>query len=140
MEYSAAIGDTWYYVLAAIELARSVCDQGRPAECLRILDESEHYQMVPDVEILVNRPATRALALAHLGQRDEAESLARVALGYAIGTDFVDLHANALLVLAEILHLAGRPEAAAPLVGEAVELFDLKGNRVSAARARAVFE
>jgi ATP/maltotriose-dependent transcriptional regulator MalT len=140
MEYSSGIGDTWYYVLAAIELARAVCDQGRPDECLRILDESERHQTVPDVEILVRRPATRALALAHLGQFDEAESLARTALGHATGTDFVAVHANALLVMAEILRLAGRPKAAAPLVGEALALFDLKGNLVSAAKARAVLE
>ena len=45
MEHSTAIGDTWYYVLASIDLARAVCDQGRPAECLRILDEN-----VSDIE------------------------------------------------------------------------------------------
>jgi hypothetical protein len=140
MEHSAEIGDTWYYVIASIDLARAVCDQDRPAECLRILDESEQHQTVPDVEILVNRPATRALALAHLGQLDEAESLARTALGHATGTDFVAIHTNALLVMAEILRLAGRPKAAAPLVGEALALFDLKGNLVSAAKARAVLE
>ena len=140
VEHSAEIGDTWYYVLASIDLARAVCDQDRPAECLRILDESEQHQTVPDIEVLVNRPATRALALAHLGQLDEAESLARRPWATPTGTDFVAVHANALLVLAEILRLAGRPEAAAPLVGEALALFDLKGNLVSAARARAVLE
>lgn len=139
-EHSAEIGDTWYYVIASVDLARAVCDQDRPDECLRILDESEHHQIVPDLETLVLRPATRALALAHLGKLDEAEPVARTALGYATGTDFVALHANALLILAEILHLTGRPEEAAPLVGEALALFDLKGNSVSAARTRAVFK
>ena len=66
--------------------------------------------------------------------------MAQVGLGYATGTDFVAVHANALLVLAEVLRLAGRPDAAAPLVGEAIAVFDLKGNLVSAARARAVLE
>ena len=47
MEHSTAIGDTWYYVLASIDLARAVCDQGRPAECLRILDENERHQPFP---------------------------------------------------------------------------------------------
>ncbi|MDX6539367.1 MAG: hypothetical protein QOI71_977, partial [Gaiellales bacterium] len=140
MKHSAEIGDNWYYVLASIELARAVCDQGRWDECLRILDTSEQNPTVPDFETLVKRPATRALALAHLGKLDEAEPLARVALGCATGTDFVGLHANALLDLAEVLHIAGRPDEATPLVGEAIALFDLKGNRASAAKARAVLE
>ena len=97
MEHSTAIGDTWYYVLASIDLARAVCDQGRPAECLRILDENERHRTVPDIEILVRRPATRALALAHLGRLDEAEPLARQAVGCANGTDSLGIHANALL-------------------------------------------
>ena len=138
MEHSIEIGDTWYYVLASIDLARALCDQERPADCLRILDESERHQTVPDLEILIRRPATRALALAHLGRLDEAEPLARKALSYATGSDSVDVHANALLVLAEVLRLAGRHTEAAPPVKEAIALFELKGNVVSAARARAV--
>ena len=140
MEHSTEIGDTWYYVLASIDLARAVCDQGRPAECLRILDENERHRTVPDIEIVVRRPATRALALAHLGRLDEAEPLARQAVGCAKGTDSLGIHANSLLVLAEILRLADRSEEAVPLVDEAIALFDLKGNVVSAARARALLE
>jgi class 3 adenylate cyclase/tetratricopeptide (TPR) repeat protein len=140
LEHSTRIGDSWYCVLASVELARAVCDQGRLDECLRVLDESEQHQIVPDVESLVKRAATRALALARLGRLDEAEPFARTAVECAAGTDFVDLHGNALLVMAEVLRLAGRPKEAAPLVSEAVALFNLKGNLVSAARARAVLE
>ena len=66
--------------------------------------------------------------------------MARQAVGGANGTDSLGIHANALLVLAEILRLAGRSKEAAPLVDEAVALFNLKGNVVSAARARALLE
>lgn len=61
-------------------------------------------------------------------------------MSYAIGSDSVGVHANALLVLAEVLRLAGRHTEAAPLVDEAIALFELKGNVISAARARAVLD
>ena len=59
---------SWAYVLAAIALAPVVCDLGRPAECLQILDESEQHPSPPDWEIVVKRPSVRALALARLGR------------------------------------------------------------------------
>ena len=137
-ECATGIGDSWVYVIAATDLARAVCDQGLPAECLRILDESEQHPAPPDLEIVIKGPATRALAMAHLGRLEEAEPWARKAVSCAIGTQFVGLHANALLVLAEILRLADRSEEADPLIAEAVALFDRKGNVVSAAKARAI--
>jgi tetratricopeptide (TPR) repeat protein len=139
VEHSAEIGDTWYYVLASLDLARAVCDQDRPAECLRILDEGEQHPTLPDVEILAKRPTTRALALARLGRLEEAETFARAAVDCADGTQFLGFHANALLVLAEVLRLADRSDEVAPLADKAIALFDLKGNVVSAAKARAVY-
>jgi hypothetical protein len=47
----------------------------------------------------------------------------------------VCLEASVLLDLAEIPRLAGRTEEAAPLVDQAVALFELKGNHLSAAEA-----
>jgi predicted ATPase/class 3 adenylate cyclase len=139
LEHSAEIGDTWFYVAASVDLARVVYDQGRPDESLRILDESEGHPTLPDLEIVAKRPATRALALARLGRIEEAETFARKAVSYAEGTQFVGYHANALLVLAEVLRLADQQQKAVPLVEEAVALFDLKGNVVSATKARAAF-
>ena len=89
---------------------------------------------------MVKRPAARALALARLGRLEEAETFAREAVGYAEGTEFLDYHADALLVLAEVLRLAGRPEEAASALEEAVALYERKGNVVSAAKARALLE
>jgi hypothetical protein len=48
----------------------------------------------------------------------------------------VCLEASVLLDLAEIPRLAGRTEEAAPLVDQAVALFELKGNHLLAAKAR----
>ena len=83
----------------------------------------------------------RARAHARLGRLDEAETLASRQWATPTGRIPWVIHANALLVLAEILRLRpGRSEEAVPLVDEAIALFDLKGNVVSAARARALLE
>ena len=52
----------------------------------------------------------------------------------------VGFHADVLLVLAKVLHLARRPEEAVPLIREAIGLLDLKGNVVTAAKARTALE
>jgi tetratricopeptide (TPR) repeat protein len=133
----AEIGDNWFHAIASNDLARVVCDQGRPAECLRILEESERISSPPDFEIVVKKTTTRALALGRLGQLEDAEPLAKEAVSYAGRTEFLGYHADALLVLAEVLRLAGRPAEAADALGEAVALYERKGNVVAARKARA---
>jgi class 3 adenylate cyclase len=139
-EHSAEIVDNWYYLLASMDLAQAVCEQDRPAECLHILDESELRPSPPDWDIVVMRPATRALALGRLGRLEEAEPLAREAVGYADGTQFLGYHADALIVLAEVLRLAGRPAEAASTLEAAARLFDLKGDVVSAAKTHTMLQ
>ena len=100
---AAEIADHWFYVLASNDLARVVCDLGRPAESLEILEESEQHAAPPDIEVVVKRVTTRALALARLGQLEEAETVAREAVALVSKTDFLGYHAEALLALAEVL-------------------------------------
>jgi DNA-binding SARP family transcriptional activator len=138
-EYAAEIGDLRIYAPASIDLARALCDQDRPLECLHVLRESEpQAELEPDWEIVVMRPAVRALALARLGQLEEAETLAREAVSYADGTEFLGFHADALVVLAEVLRLTGRSAEAVTALEEALGLHERKGNVVSAAKARAL--
>ncbi len=134
--YSSEIGDNWFYVACSVELARVVCDAGRPVECLCILEESERHRSPPDWEIVVRRPYTRALALARVGRLEDAETAAREAVSHADATQFIDYHADALLVLGEVLRLAAKVGEAASALEGAARLFDQKGNIVSAARAR----
>jgi tetratricopeptide (TPR) repeat protein len=139
-ERSAEIAFTRIYLEASIDLAGALVAGGRPAECLRLLEDIEHHPGAPDWEHVVKRPATRALALARLGWLEEAEALAREAVGHAEGTEFLGFHADALVVLAEVLQLAGKPEEAASALEEAVVLYERKGNVVSADSARALLE
>ena len=60
---------------------------------------------------------------------------AREAVGTVEATELLNFHADALLVLAEVLQLAGKPEEAAPALEEAVALYGRKGNVVSGAKA-----
>jgi hypothetical protein len=140
VDRSADRAESWFYALCSMDLARAVCEQDRFAECLAILDESERHPSPPDFEIVVNRPTTRALALARLGQLEEAEQLARDAMGHAAGTEFLNWHAEALLVLAEVLQRTGRPTEAAAALEDAVGLYERKGNIVSVARARSLLD
>jgi DNA-binding SARP family transcriptional activator len=138
VEHSVETDDKWFHVIASIELARTACKQDRPDESLRILDACERYPWFPDLEIVVKRPSTRALALARLGRLEEAEVHAREAVGHAEGRQYLGFHADALLVLAEVLRRTGRPAEAAEALEEAVALYERKGNVVSAAAARAL--
>ena len=140
VERSAEIADNRALVLALIDLARASYERGDPIECLRILDESERYSAPPDWEIVTNRPATRALALAQVGQLAEAENLARQAVGHVEGTQFLDYKANALHVLGEVLRRSGRTAEAVNALEEGSRLFNSKGNIVMAARNQALID
>ena len=65
---SAEIPDSWFYALHSVDLARAVCDQDRPAECLQILDESERRP-----------PAGRRARLARRATASTRARLARAA-------------------------------------------------------------
>ena len=50
--------------------------------------------------------------------------------------DAIQMHADALLDLAEVLRIAGRPEEAAPFAQEALRLYEKKGVLPSVERTR----
>ncbi len=94
----------------------------------------------PDVEIVVKRPAARALALAQLGRLDDARVFATEAVSNAEGRGYLNYEAEALLVQAEVLRLSGDLVAARGALEDAVGVLDRKGNTVLAAKARATLE
>ena len=78
----------------------------------------------------------RARILAARGHLREAEELARSAVALAARTDFLNQHGDALLELAVVLDHGGRTPEVRAAVGEALDLYQRKGNLVNAARAR----
>jgi ATP/maltotriose-dependent transcriptional regulator MalT len=82
------------------------------------------------------RTAT-AKILANGGRYDEAQLLAGQALAMAAPSDWLCIRADALLDQAEVLSMAGRDADAARGVDRAAQLYALKGDTASVARARA---
>jgi tetratricopeptide (TPR) repeat protein len=73
--------------------------------------------------------------LGRQGDVDEALRLAREAVAIVTQTDWLNLRGDALLDLAEVLDLAERLDEAAPVIAEALGLYEQKGNVVSAGKA-----
>ena len=89
-----------------------------------------------DPTALVGWRTARARALVRLGDVERADRLGRQAVSLAEQTDSSDLRANALLHLAEVLRLSGRPNEAQPFERRAFRLLDRTG---ASAQAAAVF-
>jgi tetratricopeptide (TPR) repeat protein len=132
------MGETSNASNLAAMLAQALHELGEGEEALRFTEISERAATPGDRSAQVHWRAARARVLASAERTEEAERLAREAVELAAQTDFLVVHADALLGLAEVLIRAGRASEAAPVVTEAVELYDRKGNAVSAARARAL--
>jgi hypothetical protein len=80
--------------------------------------------------------SARAKALVQLGRIEDAVALAQEAVALAKASDGLNMHADALLDQAEVLHASNRDEDAARSVNGAWQLYERKGNIVMAARAR----
>ncbi len=104
-----------------------------PSHCSEAIDEAP---APTDREWQIKRTGIPARLLARRGELERAEELAREGVGLAADSEFVVLHADVLLDLAEVLGLAGRPEDAAAAAAEAVSLYERKGNVAAAERAR----
>ena len=127
--------DQWFLSGVTVNLAKVILDQGRADEASDLLDTLE--KGVGDPDLLIRPPTVRARLLAAEGRLDEAETLARLAVAHAETTDFLGVHADAYVSLAEVLGLAGRRDEAVEALGSAIQLYERKGNTVEARKARA---
>jgi tetratricopeptide (TPR) repeat protein len=98
--------------------------------------ESEEAARPNDIHSHILWRTTRAQIFAHTGELEAAEALARQAVAFAVQSDFLDSHADALMSLVDVLTLAGRRQEAVTAAEQAVHLYEQKGNGVSAERAR----
>jgi ATP/maltotriose-dependent transcriptional regulator MalT len=111
---------------------------GRYAEAEEFTKASEQAARPNDVLSNVMWRSVRATVRGRQGKLDEAEALAREAVGFALQSDFLNVHADALVDLADVLRLARRSDEANHALEEAAQLPEQKGNIVSAARARSL--
>jgi hypothetical protein len=81
---------------------------------------------------------TRARILARSDDAGSAEHIARHAVELSRKTDLLDIQGDALVDLADVCTVIGKPQDAASALAEAAALYQRKGNAVSAARALGV--
>jgi tetratricopeptide (TPR) repeat protein len=122
----ARIAASWANLVLATE--------DRVEEAIALADVAETWGTDPVAR--VGWRTARARALVRIGDVETADRLGRQAVSLAEQTDSTDLRANALLHLAEVLRLSGRPAEAGPFERRAFRLLDRKG---ATAQAAAIF-
>ena len=131
------MGETFLRPTVAAYLAVAICNQGR-------YDEAEHFAGIAaevatadDVVSQAMWRSVRARVLARDARFEEAVALATEAVKLLGATDGIVKHGDALVALADVLDRAGRSAEAEQAVAQAIALYELKGNEVSARNARA---
>jgi len=125
--------------LLASLLAHAIGAQGRFEEAARFADLSKEFATDALLDQIGWRTAS-AKAIARLGDPDRAIKLGREAVDMAGWTDSPNLQGNTLMALADALAFARMPDEARSYVEQALGRFELKGNVVSARKARGTLE
>jgi class 3 adenylate cyclase/tetratricopeptide (TPR) repeat protein len=136
-ETLSSLGEKLNLSSIAASLAEVLYLRGQDEEAEQLTRVSEEATSPEDVWAHVAWRSTRAKTLARRGKQAEAERLVREAVELIAETDAVNLHAQTLLALAEVLTAADRADEAAERGREALRLYEAKGNVVMAERARA---
>jgi tetratricopeptide (TPR) repeat protein len=130
------MGEKALLASTAAMLAQALYAQGRHDEAAQVCDVSEEAAAEDDISAQIGWRGVRAKLLA--GERwDEAHALAIEAVRLAERTDFLTIHADALVDLAEVVREGGRTDEADAALAAALELYQRKGDVASAARVRA---
>ena len=136
-ETLSSLGEKLNLSSIAASLAETLYLRGRDEEAEQLTQVSEEATSPEDVWAHAAWRSTRAKILARHGRLEEAERLAREAVELIAETDALNLRAQTLFSLAEVLTAADRAEEAAERAGDAVRLYEAKGNVVMAERVRA---
>jgi class 3 adenylate cyclase/tetratricopeptide (TPR) repeat protein len=119
-------------------LAVALHAQGRDEEAHRCTVVSEESASPDDLASQVFWRETRARVLARRREVEDALRLGREAVDLASGTDFISMHGDALVGLAEVLRVAGSPSESNEAAEQALALYEAKGDLVSAGKTRAL--
>jgi tetratricopeptide (TPR) repeat protein len=137
-EHYEQVGELGFLSSTAPFLVEVVLAQGRDEEALLLTERwrPERLTLPEDADAQTHWRRVRAKVLARRGEFDEAERVGREAVAIASATDVLELRAQALADLGEVLRLAGRPDESAAPLKEAIALYDEKGNVVEIRRLR----
>jgi tetratricopeptide (TPR) repeat protein len=131
------IGDIGYVSWVAAMLARVLAERGAYREARELARRCREEMQQDHAFAQVVSRLGEAVALEGEGLTQAAEDVALEAYALVQETDMVDVRADVLLLLAELDRAAGRDELAYRRSEEALELYEQKGDVVSAACARA---
>jgi ATP/maltotriose-dependent transcriptional regulator MalT len=131
------MGERALLATTAALLAQAVVLQGRLDEAWWLADVAEAAAAADDLSAQILSHAARAQVLAQRGDHAAADRLSAHAVALGARTDWLNDHGDALLVRSGVLRAAGDAEGARAAAGAALELYERKGNRVAADRARA---
>jgi class 3 adenylate cyclase/tetratricopeptide (TPR) repeat protein len=131
-------GETGFRSSTAARLADALYGSGRTDEAKQYTRISEQTAAPDDYHSQILWRSVRAKAIASQGDQEQSEHLVREAVALAEKTDDINLHADALMALADVLRPADPPGEARPVLEEALRLYERKGNLVSAGRARSL--
>jgi class 3 adenylate cyclase/tetratricopeptide (TPR) repeat protein len=133
----SAAGDASFVAFQAGLLAEAVLAQGRIEEAEQLAQVGEDGAAA-DIGAQTQWRRTRAKLEASRGRHERAIELAREAVDIAARTDALNMRADTLMRLSEVLRFAGRSEEAESAAREALELYERKGNIMSGQRAAAL--
>jgi len=125
-----AIGETYLRSTVAALLGSAIWELGRFDEAERYAGVSRDIADEDDVLSQVLWRGVMAKGLARRGDSSGALALATRAVELAAGTVDIELRADALVALADVLGSLGRHEEAEPRLREALALYDQKGDVV----------
>jgi tetratricopeptide (TPR) repeat protein len=131
------MGDWGHFASVVPYVVDALYPIGRVGDAARLLDLASRYELMDDMDAQIGVRRARAKVLAHQGDYERAEKLAREAVAMADATDHIESNARARCDLAEVLRLTDRVEEASAVLEEAIGLFERKGNVAGARNARA---
>jgi tetratricopeptide (TPR) repeat protein len=135
-----AAGEKGFLSTTACWLARATYAQGRYERAERYTEVAESAAARGDIESQASWRGVRAKLCTRRKRFAQGVGLAEDSLRLADSTDYLNLRAEVRMDLGEALHMSGREEEATRSVEQALDLFEQKGNIVSAAKARKLLE
>jgi tetratricopeptide (TPR) repeat protein len=130
------MGERGWLSTQACQLALALHELDRDDEAEQWAERGRDLGAEDDALTQIMWRQAQAGLLAHRGQLQAAEALAREAIARARQTDMLNTQADALISLAEVLELANKRNDAGDITEQALALYEQKGNLVMANRTR----
>jgi tetratricopeptide (TPR) repeat protein len=140
LELFQEMGATSQGSTVAALLACVLTERGRYEEAIGYADLAAAWAAPDDIASQVPQLAARARTLSAHGELERADATAREAVRLSERSDDISQQGDALIHFAAVLEHAGRAAEAATTLRDAIALYQLKGNLVSAARAHTTLE